>query len=133
MTDRKCNNYKLALFVCLIQVFAASLVPLLGGGKPDEKILIVKGIAYSPDNPAYSDNQKRLMARRGAILDAYRKALILMNRPEAKKAEGNPYRTIHIRGLIKGAKILDVIYLEGGGAKVTISIPNKNNRYKSRN
>jgi len=78
----------------------------------------VKGIGYPPIR-AQSPAQARLLARRSAILDAYRNALGIAG-------NGGEYDErafyLHFGGFIQGARIIKEEFLEDGGIMVTLEI-----------
>ncbi len=78
----------------------------------------VKGIGYPPIR-AQSPAQARLLARRAAILDAYRNALGVAD-------NGREYDDLafysHISGFIQGARVIKEEFLEDGGVMVTLEI-----------
>ncbi len=102
--------------------FAVAFYPVLssgaGIGRDDNgDTMLVSGLGYPPikaENPA----QARLMARRAAILDAYRNAL---SRAGGPGADENSFYT-GLSGFVKGMTIEREEYLEDGGVRITARV-----------
>jgi hypothetical protein len=78
--------------------------------------VVVKGIGYPPIK-AETPAQAYLMAKRAAILDAYRNALNL----KYEQMDDIDFYA-GLTGFIQGAKIVDVKPLSDGGVEVTIDV-----------
>jgi|Deesub1362B_J571_1020462.scaffolds.fasta_scaffold00082_55 hypothetical protein len=78
--------------------------------------VMVKGIGYPPIR-AETPAQAYLMAKRAAILDAYRNALNLKN-----DQMGDVEFYTGLAGFIKGARIVKVKPLSDGAVEVTIDV-----------
>ncbi len=91
------------------------------GRRADEDSIVVSGVGYPPikaENPA----QARLMARRAAVLDAYRNALAS---PEASGGDEKIFYS-GLSGFVKGLVIEREEYLEDGGIRIFGSVPRRN-------
>lgn len=114
-----------AVTVCIV-AFAVAFYPVLspeaGTGRDDNgDTMMVSGLGYPPikaENPA----QARLMARRAAILDAYRNAL---SRAGGPGADENSFYT-GLSGFVKGMTIEREEYLEDGGVRIIARVPKGN-------
>lgn len=115
------KKMNLAVFVPLLFI----LVPVLvspaesvdSRNGSDERTLEVSGIGYPPIK-AESAAQARLMARRAAILDAYRNAL------SAAGAAGNDEKAFYsgLSGFVKGLTIEKEEYLGDGGLRIIAKV-----------
>ncbi len=95
------------------------------GGQEDES-LIVHGLGYPPIR-AQSLAQARLMAKRAAIVDAYRNALVearVENYSEDALYTG-------LSGFVKEITVLNEEYLEDGGIRITARVPLQNVKVSS--
>lgn len=88
-------------------------------------IVFIKGKGKPPAGSEYSQSQKRIMARRAAIVDAYRNALIYYEKYDKNKWKIKKYAKIRIKGKIKGAKIVKTAYKSDDWVEVTVKIPKK--------
>lgn len=79
--------------------------------------LLVTGKGYPPRREI-SEPRKRLLARRAAVLDAYRLLAVRLTSTSECIIGGTGYR--HIRGFIKGAEIKDVRYFPDGKVEVDL-------------
>jgi hypothetical protein len=95
-----------------------SAMPVYGSADLDN--IIVYGIGYPPIK-AQSKAQALLMARRAALLDAYRNAL---KASSGENSEPNEDKTFYEKfsGFIRDMKIISEEYLGDGGLKVKTSI-----------
>jgi len=87
----------------------------------DNDTLIVQGIGYPPIK-AKSMAQAHLMAKRAAIIDAYRNALAetgIQNYSENTLYAG-------LSGFVSGLTVLETEYLEDGGIRILARVPVKN-------
>jgi len=85
----------------------------------EQKQVVISGIGYPPvkaDNKA----QALLMARRAAVLDAYRNALRSHSNSTESNREGSYYEGLV--GFVKGMTIIGEEYLKDGGIKITASV-----------
>jgi len=101
-----------------ILLFILSALPLFGSTDSDN--IIVYGIGYPPIK-AHSETQALLMARRAALLDAYRNAI---KAASGEGSEPNEDKTFYenFSGFIKGMKIVSEEYLGDGGLRVKASV-----------
>jgi hypothetical protein len=87
----------------------------------DHDTLVVSGIGYPPIK-AQSAAQAHLMARRAAILDAYRNALAS---PGSGNSDEQTYYT-GLSGFVKGMVIEKEEYLGDGGLRILARVPARN-------
>lgn len=88
-----------------------------------EARITVYGIGYPPVK-AQNKAQALLMAKRAALLDAYRKALVDQGDDyTGPKDEERFYRGLS--GFIKGLTIVNEEYLNDGGVKIEATVPKK--------
>ena len=85
--------------------------------------IIFYGIGYPPVK-AENKAQALLMARRAAILDAYRNALRSRSDSTESNSEGSYYEGLV--GFVKGMTIIAEEYLKDGGIKITASVSEGN-------
>lgn len=90
-----------------------SVVPLWGSTDSDS--IIVSGIGYPPIK-AQSKAQALLMAKRAAILDAYRNALRVVFGEVSETYDKTFYE--NLSGFVKGMKIIGEDYLGDGGVRI---------------
>lgn len=117
--------FKKTVIICVAYLIISPSL-LAFAGNADERnngihgTLIVEGVGYPPIK-AENVVQARLMARRAAILDAYRNALA------RKGASGyeNDFRYSDLDGFVKGMTIIDEEYLADGGIRITAQIPSE--------
>ena len=86
-----------------------------------DNFIIVTGTGYPPIK-AVSVAQAHLMAKRAAIIDAYRNALISSG--EENFSDNNLYTGLS--GFVSGLTIIDEEYLEDGGIRIRARIPEQN-------
>lgn len=116
-------NNKLASFAVALVVTFASAFLLSAEAGSDEKsspVLVVHGVGYPPIK-AQSLAHAHLMAKRAAIIDAYRNALAETG---AVKVDDDTLYT-GISGFVKDITILDEEYLGDGGIRITAKVPLK--------
>jgi hypothetical protein len=83
-------------------------------------LLHVEGKGYPPiesENTA----QTRLMARRAAVLDAYRNILVLLGKE--KESTPDDAELAMTYGYIRGAQVVDEMLLSDGGVTVKVAYP----------
>jgi hypothetical protein len=97
-------------------IFPASVEDARHASGPE--YLVVNGIGYPPIK-AQSEAQARLLARRAAVIDAYRNALATKGAKDHE--EGDFYAGI--QGFVKGMTIVEEEYLEDGGIRVVAKVP----------
>jgi hypothetical protein len=106
----------LALSILLflsLSVLLISPAPGHGEGFSDSDIIEVSGTGYPPIK-AQSAAQARLMARRAAILDAYRNALAATGSSGSEE----PMFYEGLSGFVRGLTIEKEEYLEDGGVRI---------------
>ena len=107
----------LFLFILIVSAF---IFLSEAGSAQDNDALTVHGIGYPPIK-AYSAAQARLMARRAAIVDAYRNALLSAG--HKNHDEDNLYTGIS--GFVKDMAVIEEEYLNDGGVRIIAKIPFK--------
>jgi len=90
-----------------------AVVPLWGSANSDS--VIVSGIGYPPIR-AQSEAQALLMAKRAAILDAYRNALRIVSGEVSETYDKTFYE--NLSGFVKDMKIISEDYLGDGGVRI---------------
>lgn len=95
------------LIVCLVDV------PVIEATDSDS--IMVYGIGYPPIK-AQSKAQALLMAKRAAILDAYRNALRVVSGEVSETYDKTFYE--NLSGFVKGMKIISEDYLGDGGVRI---------------
>jgi hypothetical protein len=116
------KKMKIAVVFPLLFILAAPglISPAESGdsrNRSDEHTLVVSGIGYPPIK-AENAAQARLMARRAAILDAYRNAL------SAAGTAGNDENAFYsgLSGFVKGLTIEKEEYLGDGGLRIIAKV-----------
>ncbi len=102
----------------------AFISPALAGNNTkdnENNTIIVQGVGYPPIK-ASSMAQAHLMAKRAAIIDAYRNALA------SAGIENYSENTLYtgLSGFVKGLTILEEEYLEDGGIRILARVPAEN-------
>jgi hypothetical protein len=122
---------KLITFTALLIVlFVITSITASWGIRDDSEgeTVIIKGIGYPPIK-AESIAQARLMARRAAVIDAYRNALSMAGRERYEDG----YFFSSLNGFVKGMTIIDEEYLKDGGVQITAEVPFENITVLSKN
>jgi len=101
----------------LVLLFLIAPAALLSGQREKGDAFVVSGIGYPPIK-AQSPAQARLMARRAAIIDAYRNALALAGSTEHD--EYNLYTGLS--GFVKGMTVIEEEYLGDGGIRIVARV-----------
>lgn len=105
------------VLIILGLVFGGVPMPRHGLGKAQAAWLLVTGKGYPP-RKEISETRKRLLARRAAVVDAYRLlAEKLSGIPECIVGSSGYKRT---RGFIKGAEVKGVRYFPDGKVEVDL-------------
>ncbi len=110
----------------LVLLFLIAPAVLLSGQRGGDAF-VVSGIGYPPIK-AHSPAQARLMARRAAIIDAYRNALALAG--SAELDERNLYTGLS--GFVKGMTIIEEEYLKDGGIRIVARVSSGDINIKSK-
>ena len=108
----------MAVFVMAVVIASGFSLPAEAGSSQNSDPGVVSGVGYPPikaENPA----QARLMARRAAILDAYRN--VLSARGTAQADEQTFYTGLS--GFVTGLAIEREEYLEDGGIRIIARVP----------
>ena len=108
--------FLLVLAVALNSAFPAGSLESRNSGGDDR--LVVSGVGYPPIK-AQTAAQARLMARRAAVLDAYRNALTGAG---AGSSDEQEFYT-GLSGFVKGMVIEKEEYLEDGGVRILATVP----------
>ena len=103
-------------FLTFLMLFS---VVSMSGAETDQ--ITVHGIGYPPIR-AQNRVQARLLARRAAILDAYRNALKAAGATEDEEQK-DFYSSLS--GFIRGSETVREEYLSDGGVEVTLKVPSK--------
>ncbi len=106
----------LALLLCVCWI-----IPVQSKAE-DSSDALVSGIGYPPVR-AESTAQALFMARRAALLDAYRNALNTKNDtdPESDRYFQN------VAGFLRNVRIVDEAYLDDGAVMLTVAVKNMHN------
>lgn len=116
--------------VIIFFLFAPAFVFLAESGnsrnETDNDTLVVQGTGYPPIK-AQSAAQARLMARRAAIIDAYRNALA----SKGIKDYGENEFYSELQGFVKGMNVIEEEYLEDGGIRILAHVSAKDVRVSS--
>ena len=120
----------LAAAMCLVVLSAASVLAAPAGGIDwDQAVIRAEGAGVAPTT-AYNSVQARLMARRAAIVDAYRQLaeqIKGVNVDATTKVQNmmmtNDTVTTKVSALVQGARIVDEKVLPEGGYSVTLQVP----------
>lgn len=120
----------LAAAMCLVVLSAASVLAAPAGGIDwDQAVIRAEGSGVAPTT-AYNSVQARLMARRAAIVDAYRQLaeqIKGVNVDATTKVQNmmmtNDTVTTKVSALVQGARIVDEKVLPEGGYSVTLQVP----------
>lgn len=115
---------KKIIAVIIFFLFAPAFVFLAESGssrnETDNDTLVVQGTGYPPIK-AQSAAQARLMARRAAIIDAYRNALA----SKGIKDNGENEFYSELQGFVKGMTVIREEYLEDGGIWILAQVSAK--------
>lgn len=104
----------LLLLVPCVVCIATAAIP---AAEPSE--MLVSGIGYPPLK-AESSAQALFMARRAALLDAYRNAL-----QREKDSDPASERFFHnVAGFLRNVRIVDEAYLDDGAVLMTVAVKN---------
>ena len=120
----------LAAAMCLVILSAASVLAAPAGGVDwDQAVIRAEGAGVAPAT-AYNSVQARLMARRAAIVDAYRQLaeqIKGVNVDATTTVQNmmmtNDTVTTKVSALVQGARIVDDKVLPEGGYSVTLQVP----------
>ena len=119
-----------AAAMCLVILSAASVLAAPAGGVDwDQAVIRAEGAGVAPAT-AYNSVQARLMARRAAIVDAYRQLaeqIKGVNVDATTTVQNmmmtNDTVTTKVSALVQGARIVDEKVLPEGGYSVTLQVP----------
>ncbi|MBA4374226.1 MAG: hypothetical protein C0402_15350 [Thermodesulfovibrio sp.] len=106
----------LAVAACILSAGASCTADETADG-----MIAVQGIGYPPIR-AESPAQAHLMAKRAAVVSAYRNAV-------AASAAGGNGRDVtyeELSGFVKGLSVVEEEYLKDGGIRITAKVPKKN-------
>lgn len=109
-----------SLAFLLVMMADPALLYSTEGRSNQDNALAVQGLGYPPIK-TQSAAQARMMAKRAAIIDAYRNALL--SGGGANYNEDNFY--VGISGFVKDMTITEEEYLNDGGMRITIKVPLK--------
>lgn len=100
--------------ICSIGIFATGCI-----AQDALETITVQGLGYPPIR-AESETQAHLMARRAAVVDAYRNSLAGKN----AQGRGADIQYHELSGFVSGMTIIKEEYLKDGGIRVTAKVPN---------
>lgn len=124
------SKFMICAAVMMFTVMLAMTASAFAAGTDWEASTITaEGSGVAPPN-AYNQVQGRMMARRAAVLDAYRQLLEMAKgvdvdastTVENMMVTSDVIRT-HVSGIVNGARIVDERDLGGGAYAVTVSMP----------
>lgn len=105
------------LQICFVMILAA----FAAAGSVDNDTITVQGTGYPPIR-AESAAQAHLMAKRAAVVSAYRNALSA----GAQSGSGGDVTYQELSGFVSGLTIVEEEYLKDGGIRITAKVPRKN-------
>ena len=108
--------------LCLGWFLGISLIAVWAGWASESRITVY-GIGYPPVK-AQNKAQALLMAKRAAVLDAYRKALAGQEDYAGPQGEGEGFYR-GLSGFVKGLTIITEEYLQDGGVKIEATVSKK--------
>ncbi len=112
------------------QIFLLSLISFLFlsgiawiyvSGAADDDMVTVQGTGYPPIR-AESAAQARLLAKRAAVVDAYRNAL--SGRSPSRPGPDVTYK--ELSGFVSGMTVVGEEFLDDGGIRIIAKVPKKN-------
>lgn len=86
-----------------------------------DEMISVQGVGYPPIR-AESPAQAHLMAKRAAVVNAYRNALS----PTRPSGNGSDVTYQELSGFVSGLTVVKEEYLKDGGIRITAKVPKKN-------
>jgi hypothetical protein len=118
------NLMKIRLLI--ITFFLLAILPLVlakgvSAQEDSRDTLVITGKGYPPiraENPA----QARLMAKRAAVVDAYRNAVAA----KSGKTYKGDIEYSQLEGFVKGMTVMSEEYLKDGGMRITAKVPTEN-------
>jgi hypothetical protein len=122
MSNRKRLIMISRFFLSCLLFLGAFFLTTLSVGASEERIT-VHGTGYPPVK-AQSKAQALLMAKRAAMLDAYRRALAAQADYAGPQEEGEKFYQ-GLSGFVKGLSITSEEYLQDGGVKIKATVPRK--------
>jgi hypothetical protein len=103
-------------FLCLF-----GIAGICSSGAADDDMVTVQGIGYPPIR-AESAAQAHLLAKRAAVVDAYRNALS----GRASSLPGPDVTYQELSGFVSGMTVTGEEFLDDGGIRITGRVPKKN-------
>jgi len=94
--------------------------PSSGSGSPVSEPLIATGRGHPPASPG-SKAKQRLMAKRAAMLEAYKNMVKQTGGVTSRPAGGTGYE--RAAGFLKGARLVETRYYQNGEVEVDIELP----------
>jgi len=104
------------VLVCVISVF---LFAARCTAQDTREMTTVQGLGYPPIR-AENAAQARLMAKRAAVVDAYRNSLA----GKTAQGQGSDLRYEELSGIVSGMTIIKEEYLKDGGIRITAKVQN---------
>lgn len=121
-----CRSYALigavacAASLMVIVAGAQAPAPSPGGEAPGAGRLIATGRGRTPSSPM-SKPRARLMARRAAMLEAYKDVLKNLGECDSRIERGTGHE--RVQGVVAGARLLETRYYDNGDVEVDIEVP----------
>jgi hypothetical protein len=108
--------------VCMIMCICAG-APTGGRvfAESPKTVLHVTGLGKQPEGVHFSEAQKKLMAKRAAMLEAYKKLAGALGEAHSDIADGRG--TSRVSGYIKGARLVEARYYDNGDVEVDVDAP----------
>ncbi len=107
--------------VCLaVAICAMSFCTISSAEESASDLMSVQGTGYPPIK-AESAAQAHLMARRAAVVNAYRNALA-----GSPSGSSNEVTYQELSGFVSGLTVVEEEYLKDGGIRITAKVPKRN-------
>lgn len=107
------RGIRVVLVICTVFLFAAGSL-----AQDAPEMITVQGLGYPPIK-AESPAQAHLMAKRAAVVDAYRNSLAA----KTAQGQGSDIQYQELSGFVSGMTIIREEYLKDGGIRITANVP----------